>query len=278
MCSAFYFSIFLERLMTNTLKSTFKRTLLGAAAAVAVSAAFSLPSFAADKPTIILVHGAFAASDSWDGVVKILKKDGYSVISAANPLRSVKGDAAYVGALATATKGDVVMVGHSYGGTVITNAATGKTNVKALVYVGAFSPDAGEAVVDLAGKFPGSTLGDTLNPVKLADGNTDLYIQQAKFHKQFAADVPAATAALMAVAQRPITESAILEKAAEPAWKTIPSWHIYGTADKNIPAAAMKFMAERAKAKQTVEIAGASHVPHVTHPAAVAKMIEAAAK
>jgi pimeloyl-ACP methyl ester carboxylesterase len=233
---------------------------------------------AADKPTIILVHGAFAASDSWDGVAKILKKDGYNVISAANPLRGVKSDAAYVGALATGIAGSVVMVGHSYGGTVITNAATGKTNVKALVYVGAFSPDAGEAVVDLAGKYPGSTLGPSLAPpIALADGGKDLYIAQDKFHAQFAADVPAAQAALMAIAQRPITEAAILEKATEPAWRTIPSWHIYGLADKNIPAAAMKFMANRAKSKHTIEVPGASHVPHVTHAAAVAKLIEEAA-
>jgi pimeloyl-ACP methyl ester carboxylesterase len=200
------------------------------------------------------------------------------VVSAANPLRSVSGDAAYVGALASSIAGPVVMVGHSYGGTVISNAALGKANVKALVYVGAFAPDQGETVLSLAGLYPGSTLGDTLAPpVALADGSKDFYIQQSRFHQQFAADVPAHEAKLMAATQRPIADKALTEVSGAPAWRAIPSWFIYGSADKNIPPAALNFMALRAQGRKIVEIPHASHVPQVSHPAAVARLIEEAA-
>ena len=230
------------------------------------------------KPTIVLVHGAFAGSDSWNGVIKVLEKDGYTVIAAANPLRSLKGDAESVTDLLKGVSSPVVLVGHSYGGPVISEAAYGQANVKALVYVSAFAPQAGESAVALTGKFPGATLGPTLaKPVELAGGGKDLYIQQDKFHDQFAADVPEAQARLMAATQRPVTEGALNEAASEPAWKTIPSWWIYGDKDKNIPPQAMKFMAERAKSRQTVVVKGASHVVMVSHPLAVAKIIESAA-
>ncbi|NVM75739.1 pimeloyl-ACP methyl ester carboxylesterase [Duganella sp. SG902] len=253
------------------------RLILGAAA---VAAALAFPSaFAADaKPTVVLVHGAFADSSSWDGVTARLEKDGYTVIGAANPLRSVKSDAAAVASVLKSVNGPVVLVGHSYGGSVISAAAVGAANVKALVYVAAFAPEAGETVVGLSGKFPGSTLGPTLAPpVALADGGKDLYIQQAKFHSQFAADVPEAKARLMAAGQRPITDAALNEASPAPAWKTIPSWFVYGKADKNIPAAALDFMAKRANAKKTVVIDGASHVVMTSHPAEVARLIEEAA-
>ncbi len=253
------------------------RFILGAAA---VAGALAFPTaFAADaKPTVVLVHGAFADSSSWDGVTAKLEKDGYTVIGAANPLRSVKSDAAAVASVLKSVNGPVVLVGHSYGGSVISAAAAGAANVKALVYVAAFAPDAGESAAALAGKFPGSTLGPTLAPpVALADGGKDLYIQQAKFHSQFAADVPEAKARLMAAGQRPITDAALNEASPAPAWKTIPSWFVYGKADKNIPAAALDFMAKRANAKKTVVIDGASHVVMTSHPAEVAKLIEEAA-
>jgi pimeloyl-ACP methyl ester carboxylesterase len=247
-----------------------------AATALLGTHAFAQPSAA--KPVVVLVHGAFADASSWDGVINILSKDGYPVIAAANPLRGAKRDGAYIGNLVDAQKGAVVLVGHSYGGDVITEAANGRTNVKALVYVSAFAPDTGETVAGLAGKFPGSTLGPTLAPpVPLVDGSKDLYIQQAKFHAQFAADVPAAQALLMAATQRPIAEAALTEKAGEAAWKTIPSWFIYGDADKNIPPQAIAFMAKRAGAKDVVTVKGASHVVMVSHPNAVAKLIEEAA-
>jgi pimeloyl-ACP methyl ester carboxylesterase len=260
------------------MKKSIARVAVGAAA---LAGALSGPAaFAADaaKPTVVLVHGAFADSSSWDGVTAKLEKDGYTVIGAANPLRSVKTDAASVASVLKSVSGPVVLVGHSYGGSVISAAATGASNVKALVYVAAFAPDAGETAVGLSGKFPGSTLGPTLAPpVALADGGKDLYIQQSKFHNQFAADLPEAKARLMAVGQRPITDAALNEASPAPAWKTIPSWFVYGKGDKNIPAASHDFMANRAKSKKTIVIDGASHVVMTSHPAEVAKLIEEAA-
>jgi pimeloyl-ACP methyl ester carboxylesterase len=245
-----------------------------AATALASSAVFAQTG----KPTIVLVHGAFAESSSWNNVVKILKKDGYPVVAAANPLRSVKGDANYVSNLVASIKSPVVLVGHSYGGSVISEAANGNANVKALVYVAAFAPEAGETALGLSGKFPGSTLGPTLAaPVALTGGGNDLYIQQDKFHKQFASDVPQADAKLMAATQRPVTEAAVHEASGAPAWKTVPSWFIYGDQDKNIPPQALAFMAERAHSKQTVVVKGASHVVMVSRPEPVAKLIERAA-
>lgn len=249
-------------------------TLALTAAMFGATAAFAAPV----KPTVVLVHGAFADSSSWNGVVKILEKDGYPVIAAANPLRSVKGDAQSVADVLASVKTPVVLVGHSYGGPVISEAAYGNANIKALVYVAAFAPEKGETAAELSGRFPGSTLGPTLSaPVELADGGKDLYIQQDKFHDQFAADVSQADAKLMAATQRPVTVAALNEAATEPAWKTVPSYFVYGDQDKNIPAQALAFMAERAHSKQTVVVKGASHVVMVSNPKAVASLIETAA-
>ncbi|MEE9681010.1 alpha/beta fold hydrolase [Pseudomonas sp. R62] len=249
-------------------------TLALTAAMFGATAAFAAPV----KPTVVLVHGAFADSSSWNGVVKILEKDGYPVIAAANPLRSVKSDAQSVADVLASVKTPVVLVGHSYGGPVISEAAYGNANVKALVYVAAFAPEKGETAAELSGRFPGSTLGPTLSaPVELADGGKDLYIQQDKFHEQFAADVSPADAKLMAATQRPVTVAALNEAATEPAWKTVPSYFVYGDQDKNIPAQALAFMAERAHSKQTVVVKGASHVVMVSNPKAVASLIETAA-
>jgi pimeloyl-ACP methyl ester carboxylesterase len=250
------------------------------AAAVAVAGALLSGAAAAQpaKPTVVLVHGAFADSSSWNGVTRILQKDGYTVVATANPLRSVSGDASYVSDVVGSIEGPVVLVGHSYGGQVITNAARGHDNVKSLVYVAAFAPEVGEAAADLAGKFPGGTLGEALAaPVTLADGGVDLSIDQSKFHHQFAHDVSAEDAALMAAGQRPITELALTEKSKEPAWKAFPSYFIYGDGDRNIPAKALGFMADRAGSKRTVVIEGASHVVMVSQPQAVADLIEEAA-
>lgn len=249
-------------------------TLALTAAMFGATAAFAAPV----KPTVVLVHGAFADSSSWNGVVKILEKDGYPVIAAANPLRSVKSDAQSVADVLASVKTPVVLVGHSYGGPVISEAAYGNANVKALVYVAAFAPEKGETAAELSGRFPASTLGPTLSaPVELADGGKDLYIQQDKFHEQFAADVSPADAKLMAATQRPVTVAALNEAATEPAWKTVPSYFVYGDQDKNIPAQALAFMAERAHSKQTVVVKGASHVVMVSNPKAVASLIETAA-
>jgi len=233
---------------------------------------------ASTKPTIVLVHGAFADSSSWNGVISQLSKDGYPVVAAANPLRSVAGDARYVASVVDSIPGPVVLVGHSYGGAVITTAALGKPQVKSLVYVAAFAPDQGESAGQLAGKFPGGTLGAALaKPVPLPAGGVDLYIDQGKFWKQFAADVAEPEARLMATGQRPIAEAALVEASGEPAWRKFPSYFIYGTADLNIPAAGLGFMAERAGSRKTVVVPGASHVVMTSHPKAVAELIEAAA-
>lgn len=230
------------------------------------------------KPTVVLVHGAFADSSSWNGVIRILERDGYTVIAAANPLRSVRGDADAVSDLLKSIDGPVVLVGHSYGGSVISEAAEGAPNVKALVYVAAFAPEAGESALALTGKFPGSTLPPTLAPpVKLSGGGNDLYILQARFHDQFAADVPEAEARLMAAGQRPIADAALGEASTAAAWKHLPSWFIYGDKDKNIPPAAQAFMADRAKSRGTVVVKGASHVVMVSNAPAVASQIEKAA-
>ncbi|KRA75467.1 alpha/beta hydrolase [Caulobacter sp. Root656] len=231
------------------------------------------------KPvTIVLVHGAFAESASWNRVAAQLKADGYHVIAAANPLRGVKDDAASVGRIVAAVQGPVVLVGHSYGGAVISEAGATPPNVKALVFVAAFAPDAGENALELTGRFPGGTLGQALAPpVMLPDGSKDLYIDQNRFGAQFAADVAPEEAALMAATQRPVRDAALTEASGPPAWRRLPSWFVYGTGDRNIPPAALGFMAKRADSKKTVVIDGASHVVMVSHPKAVAEMIEAAA-
>jgi pimeloyl-ACP methyl ester carboxylesterase len=230
------------------------------------------------KPTIVLVHGAFAESASWDGVIPLLTSDGYRVIAAANPLRSVASDAADISSLVATIEGPVVLVGHSYGGTVITQAAAPNKNVRALVYVSAFTPDVGESSGKLSEHDPGATLAAALAPpVKLADGSNDLSVDVAKFHAQFAADVPAQKAALMAATQRPIRDAALGEAVKAAAWKTIPSYSIYGSADFNIPPATMAFMAQRAKSRRTIVIEGGSHVVMISHPDQVAALIKEAA-
>src|SRR6476469_7251368 len=230
------------------------------------------------KPTIVLVHGAFADSSSWYGVITILEKDGYSVVAAANPLRSVKSDADTVRALLASINTPVVLVGHSYGGMVISNAANGQANVQALVYVAAFAPEAGENAGNLNSNVPGSFVCPALAPpVLLPGGGHDLYVQQEKFHDAFAPDLPADAARLAAAAQRPVTDIAFGEPATEPAWKTIPSWFVYGDHDTAIPPKLHGFMAERSRARAISVVEGASHVVMISHSAAVAKVIEDAA-
>ncbi len=250
-----------------------------AIAAGAMTLATATVMAAAPKPTIVLVHGAFAGSSSWNGVVAELKQQGYPVIAAANPLRGVASDGAYVAALARSVNGPVVLVGHSYGGAVISAAANNLPQVKALVFVAAFAPDQGESALALTGKFPGSTLPPALAaPVELDDGGEDLYVQQDRFPQQFAADVPFAQGQTMAATQRPIKAAALAEPAPAPGWKAIPSWSIYGSADLNIPPQAMAFMAERAKSRRTVVVPGGSHALMVSHPGEVAALIVDAAR
>jgi pimeloyl-ACP methyl ester carboxylesterase len=247
--------------------------------AFALASALNVDAVAAQstKPTIVLVHGAFADSSGWSSVIMQLNDKGFPTIAAPNGLRSLAADAAEVAALVRSIEGDVVLVGHSYGGLVITEAAGTSANVRALVYVAGFIPDIGESAAVLSSKFPGGTLGDTLEQVALPDGGIDLYIDPEKFHAQFAADVATDTARLMAQTQRPITQQALADASTAAPWKTIPSFTVYGSADRNIPPAAQAFMADRAKAVRAVQIDGASHVLMISHPAEVVALIEQAA-
>ncbi|MEV4329121.1 alpha/beta hydrolase [Streptomyces sp. NPDC049597] len=277
-----------------SIKGGRKRLVTGAASAVTAGLAFGAFALSGTangaaeaaeaarhaKPTIVLEHGAFADGSSWNGVIADLHAAGYPVVAAANPLRGPASDAAALRTVLDHVKGPKVLVGHSYGGNVISQAATDDPEVKALVYVAAFLPAPGESALELTGKYPGSTLPDALDPVtyQQADGSTatDLFIQQDKFRDQFAADVPSEQAALMAAEQRPVAQAALEEKATTAAWKTKPTWDIVTTRDLNIPAAVQRFMAKRAHA-HTVEIA-ASHSVAVSHPHLVADVIEEAAR
>ena len=224
--------------------------------------------------TIVLVHGAFAESASWDRVIERLQNTGHRVIAAANPLRGLASDAAAVSDLVRTIEGPVVLVGHSYGGAVISNVDAEAGDVVGLVYVAGFAPETGESCITLAGMFPGSTLGEALRPVLRSDGTTDLSIRVDRFRDQFAADVPAARAAWMAATQRPVTQEALGAPSGErPLWRERPSWFVFGEEDRNIPAALEHYMALRACAHRAIEIPGASHAISVAHPGATAQLI-----
>ncbi len=252
---------------------------LACVATPAVSSPAEATNFATSaKPTIVLVHGAFAESSSWAAVITGLREKGYPVVAAANPLRGVHSDATYLADLVNSIPGPVVLVGHSYAGSVITNVASDRSHVKALVYVAAFAPDAGESAATLDAKYPGSTLGAALlPPVPLGDGNYDLYVKPSEYRASFAADVPARAAQLLGATQRPLNAAAFAEPSGSPAWKFIPSWFIYGTSDKAIPPALQPFMAERAHSRHTVAVEGASHAVMASHPEAVVELIVEAA-
>jgi pimeloyl-ACP methyl ester carboxylesterase len=231
------------------------------------------------RPTIVLVHGAFAESASWDGVVEPLLAAGHDVVAAANPLRGLAADAQSVSDLVRSIEGPVVLVAHSYGGAVISNVDPDAGEIAGLVYVNGFAPDAGESCFQLAGMFPGSMLGEaTVQPVPRSDGTTDFYVAREPFHDIFCADVPAPQAALMAATQRPATQEALVEPAGErPLWKHVPSWFLIGEEDRIIPAALQRYMAERARAQRTVTVEGASHAMPVSRPdATVHPILEAA--
>ena len=231
-------------------------------------------------PTIVLVHGAFAESASWSAVVEQLQSRGLEIVAAANPLRSVPGDAAYVRDVISGIGSPVVLVGHSYGGLVITEAAAGNDAVVGLVYVAGFAADHGESAFQLSTMFPGSTLADALVAWPVSTGGNEFAIRRDVFPAQFAADVPAAEAAVMGATQRPVTEAALAEglPADTPGWRQVPSWFVFGDADLNIPVALHRFMADRAGAKVSRELAGASHALTVSEPEAVtATILEAVA-
>jgi pimeloyl-ACP methyl ester carboxylesterase len=253
-------------------------TLLAAALATIVLSttllATDAPARTSAKPTIVLVHGAFADASGFGAVTSRLQHRGYTVIAPANPLRGPASDAAYVASVMKTIDGPIVLVAHSYGGAVITEAANEVSNVKALVYLNGLALDDGESNLGITERFP-NQLADALlpRPFPQADGTqgTDLYIDPARFHALFAADVPAWTAARMASAQRPLSLAAAQEKATDPAWKTIPTWYLISRQDEVINPAAQRFMAKRAHA-HTIAI-NSSHASYISHPAKVTKLI-----
>ncbi|MET0933882.1 MAG: alpha/beta hydrolase [Mycetocola sp.] len=234
----------------------------------------------AQNPTAVFVHGAFAESASWDGVIERLYADGITSVAVANPLRSLAGDAAYVRDVVASVDGPVVLVGHSYGGMVITEASAGNDQVVGLVYVSAFTPETGDSAFALSGSEPGSTLGDALDARPVTGGGAEFVIRRPLFRDQFAADVPVGVAGLMGATQRPVTEAALTDavQASVPGWKERPSWHVFGSEDRNIPAAVLRAGAERAGSKRTVELAGASHAVSVSRPEDVATIVAEAVR
>ncbi len=234
-----------------------------------------------NKPTIVLVHGGWDNSTGWNAVVAKLQKRGFDVIAPANPLRDLASDSAYVSSVLNTIEGPIVLVGHSYGGAVITNAAVGHANVKALVYIAAFAPDEGESLFQLVTMNPGSQIGpNTLitRPYPLPNGGegTDLYLTREGVSTAFAQDLPRKTTDLMFATQRPFTQEAFGAPSGTPAWKSIPSWYLVASEDHAIPPATQRFMAERAGA-QTSEVKS-SHVPHISQPDAVIRIILQAAE
>ena len=225
----------------------------------------------AAKPTIVLVHGAFADATGWQHVIPLLEKNGYTVFAVQNSLHSLAEDIATTRRVIAAQKGPVVMVGHSYGGAVITGAAAGEPNVKALVYLAAFAPDANEPVGAFLDKYP-AELGTALKP----DTGGFLYIDRSKFHDVFCADVQEGEARVMAATQKPLASTAFSGSIPSPAWKTIPSWYLVSQEDHAINPDLERFYAKRMGA-HTSEIK-ASHVAFISHPKVVAELIEQAAK
>jgi pimeloyl-ACP methyl ester carboxylesterase len=223
------------------------------------------------KPTIVLVHGAFADGSGWSKVIPLLEKEGYTVTAVQNPLISFADDVATTKRLVEAQKGPVVLVGHSYGGAVITAASVGSANVKSLVYVAAFAPDAEERIGPLLEKFP-SSIGTALVP----DAAGFLTIDRAKFQAVFANDVTPVEARVMAATQKPFKGEIFGQKFETPGWKSIPCWYLIATDDQAINPDLQRLFAKRMNAK-TTEVK-ASHVPYVSQPKAVAALIVEAAK
>jgi len=262
---------------------TTRRSLLAGSAVVTAGALLNTPAAQAAtaapsaKPTIVLVHGAFADASGWNGVAARLLHDGYPVIAPANPLRGVSTDAAYLTSVLATIGGPIVLVGHSYGGMVITNAATGNPNVRALVYVAAFAPDRGETLIDLQNRYPGSRLTEAaLDFRPYSEGLVDAYIKRDAFPKVFAGDLPKTTAQLMWTGQRPADLRALGEPSGAPAWTSIPAWYLAARDDQVLPVAAQRFMAQRAGAR--VREIDASHVAMISQPTAATDLIKRAAR
>ncbi|QGG43093.1 alpha/beta fold hydrolase [Aeromicrobium yanjiei] len=228
------------------------------------------------KPTIVLVHGAWADGSGWNDVIKRLQRAGYPVRVPPNPLRSLPGDSATLKSFIATVPGPLILVGHSYGGAVITNAATGDPDVKALVYVDAFAPEKGETIFALTGADSAlagdpTTLFDFVPYPGGPDGDVDLYLKENVFLTSFANGVPTRKAKELYATQRPFALSVGSQESGEPAWRTIPSWYLLGTRDRIITPEAQRFMAERAGS--TIVRVRAGHLSLISHPDAVAKLI-----
>jgi pimeloyl-ACP methyl ester carboxylesterase len=250
-------------------------TVIAAHGSIASAAQNSAP-----KPRVILVHGAWADGAGWNGVIKRLQDDGYVVTALANPLRSLSTDAAAIAEYLDAVDGPVILVGHSYGGAVITNAATGHDNVQALVYVDAFAPDLGQTAFELAGPDSAlaaddpTTVFDFVPPDLPPGAGTDLYIKTPTFYSAFATGVKEERVAKLAATQRPVTLGALTEASGEPAWRTIPAWYLLGTDDLIIPPSAQRAMAKHAGAHISTFDAG--HLGLISDPDAVVRVIKKA--
>ena len=234
------------------------------------------PAAAGGAPTVVLVHGAFADGSSWAGVIERLQAGGQAVQAPANPLRSLSGDAAYIASVANQIGGPVVLVGHSYGGAVIGNAAVHAANVVGLVYVAAFAPDEGERLIEIENGSKDSVLNSALTQLRYPTGEgaetaVEFAINPQKFHDAFAADLPQEQTAVMAATQRPVAELAFSQPSGEPAWKKLPSWSVVATGDRAAGSDVVRSMAERAGAEIT-EVEG-SHVIMMSQPQAVAEVI-----
>jgi pimeloyl-ACP methyl ester carboxylesterase len=231
-----------------------------------------------EKPTIVLVHGAFADASGFAGVITELEAAGYDVVAPPNPLRGLVSDAESIATRVQAIKGPVVLVGHSYGGAVIGQASAGLDNVKALVFLAALVLDVGESGASVQAPFPAPLLASTNAPTSYdapgATSGPDIYIKKADFHETFCADVPADTAEVMYVTQRPLALAALTENATAAGWKDLPTWFLVSDQDSAISPKAEEFMAERMKA--TTEHIDASHVAFMSRPKEVAAFIQKA--
>ncbi len=235
----------------------------------------------AQKPTIVLVHGAFADATGFSAEIARLEADGYPVIAPADPLRGLTSDSDYIRSILATISGPVVLVGHSYGGAVITNAARGASNVVALVYLAAFIPDEGDSVATSYDQttHPGSlltqsalTVRPTINPAVPGGQDADLYIRDDLFRKIFAGDQSQTTAAVMAAAQRPLSAFAFTEASGAPAWKTLPSWDLITLDDRAISPGGQRFMAERAGSH--IRTVHSAHDVMASHPGRVVRLVE----
>lgn len=257
-----------------------RRTVLAGAGAAAAAATVGGPAAAAGrpagpKPTIVLVHGAFADASGWSRVITHLTRDGHTVVAPPNPLRGVRADSAYLAAFLATLRGPLVLVGHSYGGVLITNAAYGDVRVRALVYVAAFAPDVGETVPALQTKFTGTRLTEAELEFRRHPQGVDGYVKRSAFREVFAGDLTRSEADLLWATQRPGDTATLSEPSGEPAWRTVPSYYLVAREDNLIPPAAQRFMAVRAGA-HTVEVE-ASHAALISRPRTTAALIGKAA-